>query len=62
MKLNKKELQNISVRDSIIRQRRIELKMLETERELFVTDLLKNKGLDQSKKYSLSKDGKIIEV
>ena len=60
-KLTKVEIKEISIRDSLLKAKRVELRLLENERAMYMMQLLESKGLDATKEYSVNKDGVITK-
>jgi len=60
-KLSKDEQKSIEMRQNLINSKRIELGLLEREQNIFIKELLENKGLDSNKKFTIGNDGALLE-
>ena len=61
--LTKEELNELDARNNLIAVHSRTAALLESEKNLFITHLLMNKGLDPEKKYEINpEDGTLSEV
>ena len=60
--LAEKEMQELGARNMILRNKRLELGLLEREYSLFQKELFEKHGLESDKNYSIDQRGVISEV
>lgn len=61
-RLTKAEQNEIRTREQLLKNKDIELRIVRNEYQAYIERLLKAKGLDAKKEYSIGVDGELVEV
>lgn len=60
-RLTEIEKKELSIRKSLIDSKQLELRIMKNEQAVFTESLIRSKGLDPKKKFSIEADGVLVE-